>query len=106
MFTNPGLTLGDQIFWIVDLVLKTLAPEACKLRIGAVSGVIWNRVRKFERQFLALYARWKAGTLPQARARSSAARSFGRGEAQREGEVHPPPRPSPLKGGGRRMRGR
>ncbi len=71
MFTNPGLTLGDQIFWIVDLVLKTLAPEACKLRIGAVSGVIWNRVRKFERQFLALYAQWKAGTLPQARGRKS-----------------------------------
>jgi hypothetical protein len=64
-----------------------MAPEACRLRIGSLSIAVWQRVKGFERRFAALYAQWKAGTLPKARARSSAARSFDRGEAQREGKM-------------------
>ena len=67
MFTNPGFTLGDQIFWMVDLFCKTMAAEGCKRRIGLFSVAIWSRVKRFERRFLALYAEWKAGTLPKAR---------------------------------------
>ncbi len=37
MFTNPGFTLGDQMYWIVDLFLKTLAPEACHRRVGGLA---------------------------------------------------------------------
>ena len=70
MFTNPGFTLGDQIFWLLELFLKTLAAEACKLRVGVVSVAVWKRGRRFQQRFLALYARWKAGTLPKARVRS------------------------------------
>jgi hypothetical protein len=72
MFTNPGFTLADQLFWIVDCFCKTMAAEACKRRIGALSGALWNRVRGLERRFSKLYAMWKAGTLPKARARAVA----------------------------------
>ncbi len=68
MFTNPGFTLTDQVYWIVELALKTIAAEACKLRVGVVSVAVWKRVRNFQRRFLALHAQWKAGTLPKARA--------------------------------------
>ena len=71
MFTNPGFTLGDQIFWVLELFLKTLAAEACKLRVGAVSVATWTRGRRFQQRFLALYARWKAGTLPKPRVRKN-----------------------------------
>jgi len=67
MYPDPTLTLADQILGIVGVFLKTLAPEACRLRIGLLSVAIWNRVRRFERRFLALYAMWKAGTLPPPR---------------------------------------
>ncbi len=83
MFTNPGFTLGDQIFWLLELFLKTLAAEACKLRVGVVSVAVWKRGRKFQQRFLALYARWKAGTLPKPRVRKSTS-----------------PRPSPQSGEG------
>ncbi len=69
MFPDPTLTLADQLFLIVELFCKIMAPEACKLRIGSISVTIWKRVRKLERRFSALYARWKAGTLPKARAK-------------------------------------
>jgi hypothetical protein len=89
LLTDPTLTLADQLIWIVDLCLKTLAPEACKRRIGWLSGAIWNRVRRFEREFCALYAMWKAGTLPPLRSsESSAVKRLDRGErreAPREG---------------------
>jgi hypothetical protein len=72
MFTDPTFTAADQIFWIVDLFRKTLAAEACKRRIGVVSVAVWTRVGRFQRRFSALYGMWKAGTLPQARARAAA----------------------------------
>jgi hypothetical protein len=83
MFTDPTFTLADQLFWIVDLFCKTMAPEACKRRIGLFGLAVWSRVKRFERRFSALYAMWKAGTLPQARARKSTS-----------------PRPSPHSGEG------
>ena len=72
MFPDPSFTLADQLFWIVDCFCKTMAPEACKRRIGALSGALWNRVRGFERRFSKLYAMWKAGALPKARVRKEA----------------------------------
>ncbi len=83
MFTNPGFTLGDQMYWIVDLFLKTLAPEACHRRVGSLSVAVWRRVKLLERRFSALYARWKAGTLAPARGR---------------GRKDTSPRPSPHSG--------
>ena len=95
MFTNPGFTLADQLFWIVDCFCKTMAPEACR-RLGSLSGVIWNRVKGFERRFSKLYAMWKAGTLPKARARPhdtptpALPRSAGEGANGADGAVaHP-----------------
>ena len=67
MFPDPTLTLADQILWIVAVFMKTMAAEGCKRRIGLFSVAIWSRVKRFERRFLALYAEWKAGTLPKAR---------------------------------------
>jgi len=88
MYPDPNLTLADQMHWMVSVFLKMLAPEAGKRRIGLVSAAIWNRVRKFERRFCALYAMWKAGTLPPARpSAASAGKDLDRGErreAQRE----------------------
>ncbi len=69
MFTDPTLTLSDQLFRIVEVFVKTFAQEGCKLRIGLYSIAIWSRVKRFERGFCALYAQWKAGTLPMARRR-------------------------------------
>jgi hypothetical protein len=73
MFTDPTFTLADQLFWIVDVFLKTMGPEACKRRIGLFSLAVWSRVKRFERRFSALYAMWKTGTLPKARVRAGAA---------------------------------
>ena len=69
MFPDPTLTLADQILGIVAVFMKTMAAEGCKRRIGLFSVAIWSRVKRFERRFLALYAEWKAGTLPKARGR-------------------------------------
>ncbi len=69
MFPDPTLTLAGQLFWIVDVFMKTLAAEGCKRRIGLFSLAIWRRVKVFERRFSALYAQWKAGTLPASRLR-------------------------------------
>ena len=69
MFTNPSFTLGDQIYWTIDLFLKIMAREACKRRIGLYAMALRSRVQRFERRFLALYALWKAGKLPGARVR-------------------------------------
>ncbi len=118
MLTDPSLTLADQIVWIVALSLKTLAAEACHRRVGSLSVALWRRVKRFERRFLALYAGWKAGTLPPLRSSaSSAVNGLNRGErreAQGEGDAGgglgdvapPPPRlvrfaaQSPLRGEG------
>jgi hypothetical protein len=102
MFTDPGFTLGDQMYWIVDLFLKTLAPEACKLRVGSLSVAVWQRVKRLERRFSALYARWKAGTLAPARGTSPRPSAHGGDGAcgAGGGVAPPPPRPSPLKGYG------
>ena len=70
MFTNPGYTLADQIRGLVALFCKVMAAEASPVRFGALSVVLWNRVRKLERRLLALYAMWTAGTLPMARVRA------------------------------------
>src|SRR5215471_8968678 len=71
MFTNPGYTLADQIRGLVELFCKVMAAEASPVRFGALSVVLWNRVRKLERRLLALYAMWTAGTLPMARMRAA-----------------------------------
>ncbi len=106
MFTNPGFTLGDQMYWIVDLFLKTLAPEACHRRVGSLSVAVWQRVKRLERRFSALYARWKAGTLAPARERKSTSpRPSAHGGHGGEGAcgggggvAPPPPRPAPPQG--------
>ena len=72
MYPDPTLTLAGQLFWIVDVFMKTLAAEGCKRRIGLFSLAIWSRVKVFERRFSALYAMWKAGTLPKPQARAAA----------------------------------
>ena len=112
MFTNPGFTLGDQIFWTIDLFVKTLAEEARKRRVGLFALAILARVRRFERRFLALYGMWKAGTLPKARGRTGASpqpsSQGGEGEAcGTDGAMAPPPprlvrsaAQSPVKGEG------
>ena len=85
MFSNPGFTLADQLFWIVECFRKSMWAEPRTRGLGALSVAIWNRVRGFERRFSELYAMWKAGTLPKARVRALA---------------HPSPRPSPSRGEG------
>ncbi|HEY2132211.1 MAG TPA: hypothetical protein VGH36_04440 [Acetobacteraceae bacterium] len=69
MFTDAALTLADQLVRMVELFCATMAAEACKRRVAEISVPLWNRVRKLERRFAALYAMWKAGTLPKVRAR-------------------------------------
>jgi len=64
---NPTPSLAEQLFRAVDCFCRTMAPEACRRRIGSLSIALWVRVRGLERRFGALYARWKAGTLPVAR---------------------------------------
>jgi hypothetical protein len=93
MFNNPGLTLSDQIFHIVELFLKVMAAEACKRRIGLQSGALWTRMRRLQQRFMALYAQWKAGTLPSPRSSAGPAvekgcNRGGRGGTQRK-EVEP-----------------
>jgi hypothetical protein len=72
MFTNPGFTLGDQLFWIVELFCKTITADPRTRELGPVSIALWTRVRRFQRRFCALYAMWKAGTLPKGRVRAVA----------------------------------
>jgi hypothetical protein len=98
MFPDPALTLADQIFRIVDVFLRTLAPEAHKCRVGLVSCAIWNRVRRLERRFLTLYAMWKAGTLPKPRTSPSPLKGEGRGGggATAPAAAHPSPRPGDI----------
>ena len=106
MYPDPALTLADQILGIVGVFLKTLAPEACRLRIGLYQIAIWKRVKKFERRFLALYSMWKAGTLPKARVRPISPPPLeggGRGEGCSgtiSATAHPSPVPPPSRGGG------
>jgi len=103
MFNNPGYTLADQIRGLVALFCKVMAAEASPVRFGALSVVLWNRVRKLERRLLALYAMWTAGTLPMARVRApssprlvrSAAQSPRRGEGAAGGAGF-----DPMAGGG------
>jgi hypothetical protein len=85
MFPDSTLTLAAQIVWTVEDLLKVLAVEAGKLRTpGLLARALWSRVRRFERRFGALYAQWKAGTLPKARVRkgSSPQPSPQRGEGE------------------------
>ena len=115
MYPDPTLTLADQMRMIADLFLRILGPEARKLRIGATSLAIWRRVQLLTGRFCALYAMWKAGTLPKARVRAVAApppppqpspASAGEGACgagEGEGELGavgpPPPQPSPASAG-------
>src|SRR5581483_6856196 len=90
MLTDPALTLADQIFWIVDCFRRTMAPEGCRRRIGALSIAVWCRVQRFERRFCSLYAMWKAGTLPRVRREGISRRPAPeRGEREDEGEFDP-----------------
>ena len=85
MFAS-NLPLDDLLRRIAELFYKTLAPEACRLRVGLYSIALWVRVKRFERRFCALYALWKAGKLPLRSSASSAVKDLdrgGRGEAQR-----------------------
>jgi hypothetical protein len=71
MFTNPGFTLADQFFGIVDCFRKTMWAEPRTRGLGALSVAIWARVQGFERRFSKLYAMWKAGKLPAPKVRRS-----------------------------------
>src|SRR5262249_44789989 len=86
MFNNPGFTLGDQMHWLIELFCQTMAPEACKRRVTWLSVPLWTRARKLRGRFCALYAMWKAGTLPRVRVRAGAV-------------VRPSPRPAGGEGG-------
>jgi hypothetical protein len=68
MFTNPGFTLADQFFGIVDCFRKTMWAEPRTRGLGALSVAIWARVQGFERRFSKLYGLWKTGKLPAPRA--------------------------------------
>ena len=96
MFTDPAFTLADQLFWMIDCFRKAMAPEACRRRIGALSLAVWARVHGLERRFAALYAMWKAGTLPPPRPSPASA---GEGEGDVWEAAAPPPRPSPARAG-------
>src|SRR5215472_3148777 len=85
MVTNPSCTLADQLSGIVELFRKAMWAEPRTRGLGPLSVAIWQRVRGFERRFSALYSLWKAGKLPQVRARAVA---------------HPSPQPPPSRGGG------
>ena len=88
MFSNPAFTLADQLFWIVDCFRKSMWADPRTRGLGSLSVAIWVRVQGLERRFSALYAMWKAGTLPAHTVRRSDA---------------PSPRPSPAQcGRGRR----
>ena len=84
MFTDPSMTLAEQMTGLLGIFLKTMAQEAYVRRIGVLATALWNRTRRLERRFLALHAMWKAGTLPKVRVRAVAP---------------PPPRPSPAGAG-------
>ena len=74
MFTDPTLTLAEQMTGLLGIFRKTLAQEACARRIAVwLFGAIGNRVGRLERRFLALHALWKAGRLPQAHVSASSA---------------------------------
>ena len=120
MFNNPSFTLREQILGTLDLFRKIMAAEACKLRLGLLPIALWSRMGRFERRFLGLYARWKAGKVPKARVRAgapppprlvrSAAQSpanAGEGACGADGAGAPPPprlvrsaAQSPVKGEG------
>jgi hypothetical protein len=68
---NPASSLAVHVLWVVDCFCKTMAPEACKRRIGLLSIALWARVKRFERRFCQLYAMWKAGKLPPPRPTAS-----------------------------------
>ena len=73
MYPDPSLTLADQMVRIVDVFLKTLTPEVGRRRLGGwLWGAIRNRVGRLSRRFCALYAMWKAGTLPEVRVSAAA----------------------------------
>ncbi len=67
------LPLPERLLWVIDIFVKIMAAEACKLRIGLFGLAIWSRVKRFERGFLKLHAQWKAGTLPKLGASAGAA---------------------------------
>src|SRR5215472_2223294 len=69
MSPHPTLNPADQLFHIVEAFLTALAAEAWKRRLGLYLLATWQRVRGLQRRFAALYGKWKAGTLPQVRAR-------------------------------------
>jgi len=98
MFTDPGFTLADQLFWIVECFRKAMWAEPRTRGLGALSVAIWVRVKRFERRFSRLYAMWKAGTLPPPRP-SPASAGEGANGADRA-VAHPPPRPFPSRGEG------
>ena len=75
MYNDPSLTLADQLALRVETFLKGMGGEAYRRRLGVLSIAIWQRVRGFVRRFTALYAAWKAGTLPKARAVRAAVRA-------------------------------
>ena len=84
MYPDPTLSLAGQLFRVAEVFYKTMAAEACARRIGLFGIAIWSRVKRFERRFGTLYAQWKAGTLPETRARKA---------------EEPPPLPSPASAG-------
>src|SRR5581483_11521932 len=85
MYPLPGSTLPDKLLWIVEFFCKTIAADPRMRWLGPVSIPLWNRVKRLQRRFAALYGMWKAGTLPKGRSVRAVAA--------------PPPRPSPASAG-------
>src|SRR5215472_14242411 len=83
----PAITPAWYMQRILEMFWVTMPREACHIRFGALSCALWGRVKKLIGRFCALYALWKAGTLPKVRASARAV-------------APPPPRPSPVKGEG------
>ena len=71
---HPTLTLAGQMQQTLDMFWRTMPREAGLPRFCALSVALWQRVRKLVGRFCALYALWKAGTLPKARVRAAAPR--------------------------------
>ena len=96
-------TLNGQLRRIAEVFYATLAPEACKRRVGLYALAILVRVQRFERRFCALYALWKAGRLPKVRVRAVTAPPVHAVAPPPRADcavAPPPPLPSPVKGEG------
>jgi hypothetical protein len=69
--STPKNTLRERFAWMVEWARKMMGAEAHKRRLdGPIPVAAFKRIGRLGRRFIALYALWKAGTLPQARMRA------------------------------------